>query len=73
MIQLNDIPTNKEDRPIDPIPKIFKTEVLSNPFDNIAPRVDKRKLEKTKETPKSQSKATKYVDTMIGMNNLEGT
>ena len=59
MIQLNDVPTNKEDRPIDPIPKIIKTEVLSNPFDDIAARVDKRKLEKTKETPKSQSKATK--------------
>ena len=61
MIQLNDIPTNKEDRPIDPAPKIIKTEVLSNPFDDIAPRVDKRKLDKTKEMPKSQSKATKLV------------
>ena len=59
MIQLNDIPTNKEDRPIDPVPKIIKTEVLSNPFDDIVARIDKRKLEKMKETPKSQSKATK--------------
>ena len=59
MIQLNEIPTNKEDRPTDPAPKIIKTEVLSNPFDDIIPRVDKRKLDKTKETPKSQSKATK--------------
>ena len=65
MIQLNDIPTNKEDRPIDPAPKIIKTEVLSNPFDDIVARVDERKLEKTKEDRKSQSKATKYVVAMV--------
>ena len=61
MIRLNDIPTDKEDRPIDPRPKILKTKVLLNPFDDIEPRIDKRQLEKKIEKPKSQSKATKWV------------
>ena len=60
MLRLNDVSTNMEDHPLDP-PKILKTEVLSNPFDDIVPRVDSRRLDKRKEKAKSQSKATKYV------------
>ena len=60
MIRLNDVATDKEDHPIDPVPKIIKAEVLSNPFDDIVPRIDPRKLDKKKEKVKSQSKATKW-------------
>ncbi len=59
ILRLNEVPTNKEDHPLDPVPKILKTEVLANPFDDIVPRVDPRKLDKTREKAKSQSKATK--------------
>ncbi len=59
MIRLDDIHTDAENRPVEPIPKIVKTKVLSNPFDDIDPRIDKRKLEKKIEKLKSQSRATK--------------
>ena len=51
------MPTDKEDRPLDPVPRITHTEVLQNPFDDIISRVDpKRALEKTEDKVKSQSK-----------------
>jgi len=59
MIRLNEIPTDRDDRPLDPAPHIIRTKVLDNPFDDIAPRIDPRKLEKKVEKHKSQSKATK--------------
>ncbi len=59
MLRLKEVPTDKEDHPIAPMPRILKAEVLSNPFSDIVPRVDPRKLEKSKEKVKSQSKATK--------------
>ena len=61
MLHLNDIPTDKDDRPLDPAPKILKTQVLANPFDDIVPRIDPRKLDKKSQKQKSQSKATKWV------------
>ena len=60
MIRLNEIQTDKDGRPHHP-PKILKTKVLFNPFDDIVPRIDPRKLEKKVEKPKNHSKATKYV------------
>lgn len=60
MVKFNDIPTDKEDRPLDPAPRIVRTEVLVNPFDDIIPREDPRALERKKaEKVKSQSRATK--------------
>lgn len=61
MIRLNEVDVGEEDRPIDP-PRIKKTEILSNPFDDIVPRISKKDLEreeKGKKKVKSQSKATK--------------
>ena len=59
-MRFNDVPTDKEDRPLDPIPRITRTEVLQNPFDDITPRVGpKASLERKAEEVKSQSKATK--------------
>ena len=51
---LNEVPSNKEDHPLDPVPKILKT-------DDIVLRVDPRKLNKTREKTKtSQKQQSKY-------------
>ncbi|XAR57604.1 Peptidylprolyl isomerase [Bertholletia excelsa] len=39
LARLGDIETDKDDRPLDPPPKITSVEVLWNPFDDIVPRV----------------------------------
>lgn len=64
MIRLNEVQTDKEGRPHNP-PKILKTRVLLNPFDDIQPRIDSRKLEKKVEKPKNHSRATKYYHVLI--------
>jgi len=43
LLPLNDYEVDSEDRPVDP-PKILRTEVLYNPFDDIVPR-EKKKVE----------------------------
>ncbi|XP_057298510.1 spliceosome-associated protein CWC27 homolog [Hydractinia symbiolongicarpus] len=64
MIRFNDLDiSDADDRPYAP-PKIIKTEVLSNPFDDIQARKTKKQLEeeeqeKQKGKIKSKSKATK--------------
>jgi len=61
MIRFNELEVDENERPLDP-PTIHKTEVLSNPFDDIEPRQTKKKLEKAdtdKKKIKSKSKATK--------------
>ena len=59
LVQFNEILTDKEDRPLNPIPHITRTEVLQNPFDDIVPRVDKRHVDRREDDVKCQSKATK--------------
>jgi peptidyl-prolyl cis-trans isomerase SDCCAG10 len=60
LVQFNEIPTDMEDRPLDPIPRITRTEVLQNPFDDIVPRGGSRgSLERKTEEIKSQCRATK--------------
>lgn len=57
MIKLQDCETDGDDRPLYP-PKINKTKILSNPFDDIEPRTVKN--EKSEENKiKSKSKGTK--------------
>ncbi|XP_046576029.1 spliceosome-associated protein CWC27 homolog [Haliotis rubra] len=60
MIKLQDVETDGTDRPLYPH-KILKGEILSNPFDDIEPRVLKKKKQEGEETKKhkSKSKATK--------------
>ena len=61
LVQFNEIPTDKEDRPLNPVPHITRTEVLQNPFDDIVPRGGSGgSLERKTEDIKSQSRATKY-------------
>lgn len=38
LLQLGDVEADKNDRPLDPPPKIISIEVLWNPFDDIVPR-----------------------------------
>lgn len=39
LLRLGEVETDKDDRPLDPVPKILSVEVLWNPFDDIIPRV----------------------------------
>jgi peptidyl-prolyl cis-trans isomerase SDCCAG10 len=57
--KFNDLQTDKEDRPFD-APKITRTEILSNPFDDIVPRdIGTKFVKPEKQKPQSQSQATK--------------
>ncbi|XP_050364260.1 peptidyl-prolyl cis-trans isomerase CYP57 [Argentina anserina] len=44
LVRLSEIETDKEDRPLDPPPRILSVEVLWNPFDDIVPRAPSRSL-----------------------------
>lgn len=55
MIRMADIETDKDDRPEDP-PKIFKTEILYNPFDDIEPRKKKKEEGEEKEHKEKKNK-----------------
>ncbi|XP_046645349.1 spliceosome-associated protein CWC27 homolog [Daphnia pulicaria] len=48
MIKFNDLDIDSEDRPRHP-PKIFKTEVISNPFPDIEPRISQENIKKPEE------------------------
>ncbi|XP_059662020.1 peptidyl-prolyl cis-trans isomerase CYP57 isoform X2 [Cornus florida] len=43
LLRLGEVETDKNDRPIEPPPKIISVEVLFNPFDDIVPRVARAK------------------------------
>ncbi|KAJ8040611.1 Spliceosome-associated protein CWC27-like [Holothuria leucospilota] len=59
VLKFGDIEVDGDDRPVYP-PKIKSTEVLSNPFDDIKPRVTSKKEDTSVEKKKkSKSKATK--------------
>ncbi|KAH3849465.1 spliceosome-associated protein CWC27 homolog [Dreissena polymorpha] len=60
MLKLQDCETDAEDRPLYPN-RILRTEILSNPYDDIIPRVSRKsKKEGDGESkPKSKSRATK--------------
>ncbi|KAI3468099.1 hypothetical protein Pfo_024762 [Paulownia fortunei] len=54
LLQLGEVETDKDDRPLDPLPKILSVEVLWNPFDDIVPRIIP-----AKSLPSSEKKVTK--------------
>ncbi|GFN93251.1 peptidyl-prolyl cis-trans isomerase cwc27 homolog [Plakobranchus ocellatus] len=60
MLKLQEVETDEQERPLYP-PKIVRTEILSNPFEDILPRVTRKgKKEKTEDRKnKSKLKATK--------------
>ncbi|XP_062023650.1 peptidyl-prolyl cis-trans isomerase CYP57 [Rosa rugosa] len=57
LVRLGEIETDKEDRPLDPPPRILSVEVLWNPFDDIVPRVLSRSL--VQSTDDTDNKDTK--------------
>ncbi|EXB57655.1 Peptidyl-prolyl cis-trans isomerase CWC27-like protein [Morus notabilis] len=44
LTRLGDLETDKDDRPLDPPPRILSVEILWNPFDDIVPRQPARQL-----------------------------
>eukprot|EP00112_Aurelia_sp_Birch-Aquarium-sp1_P009525 Seg2085.4 transcript_id=Seg2085.4/GoldUCD/mRNA.D3Y31 product="Spliceosome-associated protein CWC27" protein_id=Seg2085.4/GoldUCD/D3Y31 len=65
MIRLTEIEVDANDRPLEP-PKIHKTEILYNPFDDIEPRTkkednEKKNIEKEKGSKKKRSKNFKLL------------
>ncbi|KAG2298830.1 hypothetical protein Bca52824_035302 [Brassica carinata] len=52
LLRLGEVDTGKDDRPLDPAPKILSVEVLWNPFEDIVPRV----LAKTSHAPVDEVK-----------------
>lgn len=60
LVQFNDIPTDKDGRPTHP-PKIIKTEVLLNPFDDIVPRLTKEQEALNLKKASRENRETKAV------------
>ncbi|CAN6539639.1 unnamed protein product [Malus baccata var. baccata] len=57
LVRLGELETDKEDRPLDPPPRILSVEVLWNPFDDIVPRVRaKPSKESTNDTDNKDTK-----------------
>lgn len=57
LIRIGEVETDKDDRPLDPPPKITSIEVIWNPFDDIVPREISKKLSQT--TTDSENKGVK--------------
>ncbi|XP_016496996.1 peptidyl-prolyl cis-trans isomerase CYP57 isoform X3 [Nicotiana tabacum] len=65
LITLGEVETGKDDRPVDPPPKILSVEVLWNPFEDIVPRAKLAKAlpsEVTTEKKDAKHKATKKLN-----------
>ncbi|KAB2627851.1 peptidyl-prolyl cis-trans isomerase CYP57 [Pyrus ussuriensis x Pyrus communis] len=57
LVRLGELETDKEDRPLDPPPRILSVEVLWNPLDDIVPRVRAKPLTESKNN--TENKDTK--------------
>ncbi|KAL7159172.1 hypothetical protein ABFS83_01G010500 [Erythranthe nasuta] len=62
LLQLGEVETGKDDRPLDPLPKILSVEVLWNPFDDIVPRRMQAKSLPSLETKETKQKVTKKLN-----------
>ncbi|KAG8375696.1 hypothetical protein BUALT_Bualt10G0127400 [Buddleja alternifolia] len=62
LLQLGEVETGKDDRPLDPLPKILSVEVLWNPFDDIVPRTIPAKALPTSEKKETKQKVTKKLN-----------
>lgn len=58
MLKLQECETDSEDKPL-LANKIIRTEILANPYDDIIPRILRKKKDDGEKKPKSKSKATK--------------
>ncbi|KDP34070.1 hypothetical protein JCGZ_07641 [Jatropha curcas] len=57
LLAIGEVETDKDDRPLDPVPKIKSVEVLWNPFDDIVPRRTPKLL--TQSATESENKDSK--------------
>ncbi|XP_044464825.1 peptidyl-prolyl cis-trans isomerase CYP57 [Mangifera indica] len=57
LLRIGEVDTDKDDRPLDPLPKILSVEVLWNPFEDIVPRILSRPSVQT--TTDADNKDTK--------------
>ncbi|CAN8327136.1 unnamed protein product [Cochlearia groenlandica] len=63
LLRLGEVDTGKDDRPLDPAPKILSVEVLWNPFEDIVPRVvAKTSHEPVAEVKEPQKKPVKKLN-----------
>ncbi|XP_024005906.1 peptidyl-prolyl cis-trans isomerase CYP57 isoform X2 [Eutrema salsugineum] len=63
LLRLGEVDTGKDDRPLDPAPKILSVEVLWNPFEDIVPRVlAKASNEPVAEVKEPQKKPVKKLN-----------
>ncbi|KAK6162006.1 hypothetical protein DH2020_001847 [Rehmannia glutinosa] len=62
LLQLGEVETGKDDRPLEPLPKILSVEVLWNPFDDIVPRVIPAKSLPSSEKKETKQKVTKKLN-----------
>ncbi|KAL2237115.1 UNVERIFIED_CONTAM: Peptidyl-prolyl cis-trans isomerase CYP57 [Sesamum indicum] len=62
LLQLGEVETDKDDRPLDPLPKILSVEVLWNPFDDIVPRIIAAKSLPSSEKKEIKQKVTKKLN-----------
>ncbi|KAG2482855.1 hypothetical protein HYH03_018246 [Edaphochlamys debaryana] len=58
MLRFNDLPVDDNDRPLDP-PVIRQAEVVWNPFEDLAPRVDREAVRVEQERAKAAAEAKK--------------
>ncbi|KAL8537458.1 hypothetical protein ACS0TY_012548 [Phlomoides rotata] len=62
LLHLGEVETDKNDRPVDPLPKILSVEVLWNPFDDIVPRMIPAKSLPSSEKKETKQKVTKKLN-----------
>ncbi|KAK6119577.1 hypothetical protein DH2020_046679 [Rehmannia glutinosa] len=62
LLQLGEVETGKDDRPLEPLPKILSVEVLWNPFDDIVPRVVPAKSLPSSGKKETKQKVTKKLN-----------
>ncbi|KAL3650739.1 cytochrome P450 monooxygenase 57 [Castilleja foliolosa] len=62
LLQLGEAETGKDDRPVEPLPKILSVEVLWNPFDDIVPRIISAKSLQSSEKKEIKQKVTKKLN-----------
>ncbi|KAL6556687.1 hypothetical protein OROGR_005975 [Orobanche gracilis] len=62
LLPLGEVETGKDDRPLEPLPKILSVEVLWNPFDDIVPRVIPAKSLPSSREQETKQKVTKKLN-----------
>ncbi|CAA0838049.1 Peptidyl-prolyl cis-trans isomerase CYP57 [Striga hermonthica] len=62
LLQLGEVETGKDDRPVEPLPRILSVEVVWNPFDDIVPRKIAAKSLPPSEKKETKQKVTKKLN-----------